>query len=100
MSNSTIPMYFSKKEEMSAKAYAWAEKMDKEYAKETKESVKNSTIYNQEIIGIPLRQTIKTQISVEDLDSVSAIFKYRRQFPDKQICVLNFASYKNPGGKF
>lgn len=37
-------------------------------------------------------------VSVEDLDSVSSVFKHDTLW--KRLAVLNFASYKNPGGCF
>ena len=41
--------------------------------------------------GVPL-------VTVSDLDSVSALFAFRE--PGRKIAVLNFASYKEPGGRF
>ena len=40
-----------------------------------------------------------TNISVEAIDSVGAIMKYAKNVPSN-IAVLNFASYKHPGGMF
>ncbi len=38
--------------------------------------------------------------SVIETDSVSAVFDAVKGNENKKICVLNFASYKNPGGMF
>lgn len=46
-----------------------------------------------------LLMTIPPEIIIEDTDSVSAIFKYSKMF-DGGLAVLNFASFKNPGGMF
>lgn len=39
-----------------------------------------------------------TIITIDDIDSVGAIFKYRND--TDRMAVLNFASYRNPGGMF
>ena len=60
-------------------------------------SIKNSIIYSENNF---LNENIneKMNIVVDPIDSVSAILKYKNK--NKKIAVLNFASYKNPGGGF
>ena len=75
------------------------------YAALTEASIKSSIIYPDNNGTKVVPGTAKeTKIIVEDIDSVSAIYKYdnrrREEEPYNKICVLNFASYKNPGGAF
>ena len=41
-----------------------------------------------------------TEISYERLKVIECAHKYRSQNPEKNVCILNFASAKNPGGGF
>lgn len=69
-------------------------KKDIEYAK------KNSHIYTGNVnISCPLGPE-NMPVFLWDVGSVEAIFKARKAFGKGSICVLNFASYKNPGGGF
>ena len=76
-------------------------KMDAKYKDEIKYS-KNKTIsYGmnnncRKPVGSLLNRVIP-EIILEDCDSVAAVFKYAEQ---GRVCVLNFASYLNPGGRF
>lgn len=73
------------------------EEMAKKYAKEIKETIAHSIIY-----GGPDRAPTNNSTDVEptfifdNIDSASAAEKYT----DGKTAILNFASYKNPGGKF
>lgn len=91
------------REENKTKAEQWTAKMEKEHAGSIKESIAGSTIYgedNIDIYKIYENYNKDRNIIVEDIDSVSAVIKYATENPDKKIAVLNFASYKNPGGGF
>lgn len=69
-------------------------KKDIEYAK------KNSHIYTGNVnISCPWSPE-NMPVFLWDVGSVEAIFKARKTFGKGSICVLNFASYKNPGGCF
>ena len=72
------------------------EDMDKEYASEIKESIEKSRVYGGPD-GRPKRnsQLKNPQFIFINVDSVSALKLAR-----KKAAVLNFASYKNPGGRF
>lgn len=86
-------MYINKERSLYARKHT--EEMDLRYKEEIKESIKQTKIYddsyifNNEIKNIP-------NIKVIDSDSVSAVVNDG----DKSIAVLNFASYKYPGGGF
>jgi uncharacterized protein (TIGR02452 family) len=43
---------------------------------------------------------IKTQISYEKDYTINVAYKYKKDNPTKNVCILNFASAKNPGGGF
>ena len=69
--------------------------MQERYADEINECVERSRIYDNSNTSLKVSENIPTVI-VDDIDSVGAIFKYG----NKKTCVLNFSSYKNPGGMF
>jgi len=90
------------KEERKVKAEKHVEKMQ-QFQSYTDFSVKNSVLYDKDCDTKVSSLHLNTKIIVEDMDSVSAIFQYSdktEQGQSKKICVLNFASYKHPGGGF
>lgn len=80
-------------------AAEWIKKMEK-YQNEVEETLKYSHIYEDNIdTNINTELCNKDgKLFIDDISSVDAIFKYKS--PNKAIGVLNFASYKEPGGKF
>ena len=93
--------YFSKKEENKSKALKNTEYMEKYFRQQIDESIAKSKIY-----GGPDRMperanenAFEPQVYFLNTDSVSAIFATKPLFQGK-VAVLNFASYKNPGGMF
>ncbi len=84
------------KEERAMIAQKHTNEMKQRYSKETAYSVQNTTIYNSDHIFPQLSKEVSPKFLTEDLDSVSAIFKHH----SNKIAVLNFASFKNPGGAF
>lgn len=88
------------------KAEQWVKKMEKEHPSEIAHSVRHSLIYNKGNVNYPcleanypcLKRYHDTIIRLESLDSVSAVLKYTDL--SSKIAVLNFASYKEPGGMF
>lgn len=69
------------------------------YKKETEKAIKESTITDVEgkdnLIGDHL---LTTKVKVLKDDVISATLKLYTE--EKRICILNFASYKHPGGKY
>lgn len=65
-----------------------------------KDSINNTKIYGESFLlsADTTNLSYPTEIIVEDLDSVSAVFKYTNK--NSKTAVLNFSSYKNPGGGF
>lgn len=51
-------------------------------------------------IANPSTGNYDTQISVIDKDTISAAIEEHKLNSDSKICILNFASYKHPGGGF
>lgn len=89
--------YRKSKEERAIKAQKHTQEMEELYEEEIAESVRDTIIYSA---GFKCKKNTEcdTGLVVEPLDSVSAIMKYAGK--GSKTAVLNFASYKNPGGKF
>ena len=91
--------YWNNKEKRAEKAREHTQEMEYYYGEEIKDCIEESKIYNDDFkVGHLAYTKGEMNIILEELDSVSAILKY---VDDKKIItVLNFASYKNPGGQF
>lgn len=70
------------------------------YNDQTNLTIGNSKIYSPDSIIVPNIKQSNSEISVYDTDSVSAAITNRFIEGSGRICILNFASYKNPGGRF
>lgn len=105
--------YWIGKESRKEKALEHHKLMLKKYAAEIRLSVKNTTVWDRDKVNtvVEMRSdcslsgqksaaspfyTGTPRITVENLDSVSSLFSH----PKNRNVVLNFASYKNPGGGF
>ena len=91
-----IKDYWLGKTDRAKKAVNHTNKMRDEFEKEIEYSIENTKKYNEKSHFSSLSAKYTTEIVVEDLDSVGAILKESSD----NIAVLNFASYKNPGGAF
>ena len=93
--------YWTGKEKRAEWAKNHTEQMENEYSEKIKESIRDTVYY---LPGFECTKTVlqenATKIIVDDIDSVSAIMKYRKATKDGRMAVLNFSSYKNPGGMF
>ena len=98
---------FTNRQERARKAKLHTESMAKRYEKEIKEAVENTKEYscieyvNERVYDVDPEPMIRhtdnrPKVVFMNTDSVSAIFASK----GKKIAVLNFASYKNPGGMF
>ena len=67
----------------------------KKYKKEINHSVRNTTIYEKSPTDNVHSSGLR-EIIVRDTDTVSALF----DVVDKKVAILNFASFKNPGGGY
>lgn len=89
---------WNKKEERSAQAETHTKNMNKWFSKEIRDCVVQSTLYGYpDRQPAPIRQKGSPKISFLNTDTVSTFYL---QEDGKNITILNFASYKNPGGKF
>ena len=92
--------YWKNRKERESKAAAWTNKMEEEYRQEILESVKGTELYDEGSYP-PRWYTPETKripkVTLLDCDTVSAIFTVDENV---KLAVLNFASFKNPGGKF
>lgn len=91
--------YWLKKEERAEYARKHTKEMEQKYEREIEDCFRNSKIYGPDFIIEKNKLQNKHMMSIllDDLDSVSAVMDYTK---DKRTAVLNFASYKNPGGNF
>lgn len=92
-----ISVYWGNKEERAKIALQHTLEMSTKYADKIKLSRKNSVIYSPN--SVFMEQKVKNQnmsFSLVSEGSVSAIIK----FAEGKTAVLNFASYKHPGGGF
>ena len=76
-------------------ARAHTKEMERRFGTQILESVQNTTEYYRPFSFVR-DERYKTEIKLVDADSVTAI----ERFHDGRTAVLNFASYKNPGGGF
>jgi hypothetical protein len=89
------------KRERALKAKQHAEEMSALYGNEIRFSLEMSKIYSPWSIFAHAgnRTVAQPEVIFENTDSVSSVFKHAG--PDTgTVAVLNFASYRNPGGKY
>lgn len=104
-----MSVYFNKKDELREKANKHYKEMEAELHEEIAECVRNTKVYggNGEAAAAVLKREKDNEIElvevknrpeiiVDKLDSVQSMLEHR----EGKTAVLNFASYKNPGGKF
>lgn len=97
--------YWEGKTERAVRAKRYSEIMDFMYHHDISNSV-NGTIVTRKNIGEltkttnPDKRHAYTESILLDTDTVSAIMNKSLYCEKDRICVLNFSSHKNPGGKF
>lgn len=92
--------YWTDKINLTKKAKTHFINMEQSYKNEIDTCVEDTVIY-QNTENCANMSTYNTNIIIEDSTSVEAVQKYTPLFtPNHKTCVLNFASYKNAGGKF
>lgn len=74
------------------------QEMEKVYGREIQSAIERTEIYDVDF-ACNEAHTCKGEITLEELDSVSAILKLAES-AERPMAVLNFSSYKNPGGGF
>ena len=90
--------YWEDKEKRMKIAREHTLRMEQVYCKEIMECIKNTVKYlgNTPVDEYKPEYVVRTELWKKD--TVSALFD--ESLKDKRVCVLNFASFKNPGGKF
>lgn len=89
--------YWREKEERESRALVHTKYMDTKYSEEIKNCISNTRMYRGNDINIINSVGSTNDITIEPLDTVSAIIKYKDY---DNLAALNFSSYKNPGGMF
>ena len=91
--------YWSHRKENAEYAKEWVRKMESLYQVRIKNAIETSGIYNEHSVFCVSETHSIPNIEIIKTDSVSAVI---REVSDMRnlACVLNFASYKEPGGKF
>ena len=90
--------YFENKQENKKKARIHNEAMEKMYPNRISNAVKDSVIYGVDAETPKPIHEGKPEIVFMNTDSVEALLAYGEAEGKK--CVLNFASFRNPGGMF
>lgn len=93
---SYIKQYWKDKEKRAIKANNHTKKMNELFSDEINLSIRDTIMYNPDFASNKPKIQKDCNIIIDDIDSVSAIFKYRKD----KTAVLNFSSYKNAGGMF
>lgn len=90
-----ISYYWQNKQERAIIAKKHTLDMWKSYSDEIYDCVSKTEVFSYEVIN-PLNKQKEQSITLTDEDSVSAVFNHQKG----RVCVLNFASFKYPGGGF
>lgn len=93
--------YVNEKENRAQQAVSHTEEMEKFFGSAIEEAIRNTIIYDEDFActrDSGEDEEGSRRITLEVLDSVSAIMKAEEE--GYRIAVLNFASYRNPGGGF
>lgn len=93
--------YWDRKEERAEKAKVHTKTMKEKYKNEIKESICKTIKYSPDTIFS--KQTydgLQNHLQIEVIQSDVVDYIINNEFTNKKVAVLNFASYKHPGGKF
>ena len=93
-----IKEYWDGKEKRAEQAVRHTKEMDKLYGQEIRDAIERTSVYDVDF-SCTGEQICEGKISLEPLDSVSAILRMADNCV-RPMAVLNFSSYKNPGGGF
>lgn len=94
---------WSQKEQAATKAREHTQMIDHNYSKHTALTVANSIVYGGDM-PMPKREYIEEikynhpTVKFLNTDTITAAKEFAQQ--DLRVCILNFASYKHPGGMF
>lgn len=88
--------YWARKKVLAERAKSHTEEMESKYKKDIDISTYYTKVYDDSDEFVSRDSNESQEIILSDDDTVAAAFKYG----DGKTAVLNFASYKNPGGMF
>lgn len=91
---------WSQKQSMEMKALERTQVMEEVYSEQIQLAAASSTIYRGNAAFVQHEGQPPALISVVNEDSVQAALDEVNGLEAGKTCILNFASYKNPGGKF
>lgn len=95
-----IREYWTDKEKRATLAQEHTDRMEREYGERIKQSVRDTIMYYPDFSCNRKTEDVSTEIIIDNIDSVSAILKCGNTDTDGKRAILNFSSYKNPGGMF
>lgn len=90
--------YWENRDERKERAYLHTKNMAYVFSDHIEQCVRNTKLYDDTNTFDELNPVLTREVSVVDLDTVSAIFRYKMK--EKRTAILNFASYKSAGGMF
>ena len=92
--------YWNKKDELKIHAIEHTKEMEQYYCNEITDSINESSVFGIDFTYNPIVDIKNSSMNIcfEDSDSVTAIIRHYNS--QEKMAVLNFASYKNPGGMF
>lgn len=93
-----IKEYWDGKEKRAEQAVLHTREMEKAYGTEIQNAIEHTIVYDVDFV-CGREHNCEGKIALEALDSVSAILKVAESCK-RPMAVLNFSSYKNPGGGF
>lgn len=94
-----IKEYWQNKEQRAETARKHTKEMQNKYGRCIQTAISATKIYDTDSFDSGFEEDVddkNTRIIVENIDSVGAVMKYG----NPNTAVLNFSSYKNPGGMF
>lgn len=94
---------WSKKEKNKNKASYHVKQMNERYPDEIDNAFNKSIVYGVQAKKPTVykkKNNIPCIVSIDNILASDAIFKFKSKYENDKVAVLNFASYKNPGGQF
>ena len=93
-----VKEYWDGKEKRAEQAVSHTEEMARVYEKEIRDAIERTIVYDVDF-ACSREHICEGKFALEPLDSVSAVLKAAESCKSP-LAVLNFSSYKNPGGGF
>lgn len=88
------------RQQRGVKAHEHVQDIQKRFPAEIAHSIETSRIYGPQAPQVPRKYRQEHQVNLVALDSVSCLYQLHQEKVSGKIAILNYASYKNPGGQF